>query len=157
MKSHEFTKEAGIAPITPIQPVATNKNTAAEVPQADTTGIAGAIDKAKTQLAQPGLASKAATALGRGVVAGTTGAFKGAAGILGNLNKGMSGGGVQGFHNAGSSDKGGTAARGPVSFDPEKVDPKVTAYIKQAAGGQKLRQPTNNQGLDVILKNAGLL
>ena len=44
-----------------------------------------------------------------------------------------------------------------LKFVPNQVDPKVSKYLKQAAGGNPLQQNTGNDQIDKILKNAGLL
>jgi hypothetical protein len=89
-------------------------------------------------------------------------AVAGTANLAGQGVKGLGGALGAGFGKSmasGSSFGGpaGAAATSEIPYQPNKIDPKVAGYLKQATKGQPLKQGTGNTEFDAMLKNAGLL
>lgn len=64
----------------------------------------------------------------------------------------------QGFHKSLTGTSfGQLGGNQELPYQANKIDPKVANYLKKAAGGQPLKQGTNNAEFDTMLKNAGLL
>jgi len=78
--------------------------------------------------------------------------IQGLSGALGaGFNKSLAGG-----YSFGAGPGGGTVAGG-IPFKDGQIDPKVADYIKKASKGQPVANKTGNDGIDTLLKNAGLL
>jgi hypothetical protein len=94
--------------------------------------------------------SKVGNFIGKAVAGTANQAGQGVKGLGGALGQGFN----KSLTNTSFGQLGGNQE---LPYQANKIDPKVAAYLKKAAGGQPLKQGTGNAEFDAMLKNAGLL
>jgi hypothetical protein len=81
-------------------------------------------------------------------------------GVAGGLNKALQTGRQSGLGGVSVAYKGPPGEQQkdrPLGGDTAPDDSQVVDHLKKAANNQPLKQATGNQGIDTLLKNAGLL
>jgi len=117
--------------------------------------VAQVKEPAPTQPKLPYNQSKVGNFVGKTVAGAANLAGKGVKGLGGALGAGFGKSMASGY-SFGSGLGGGSVSSG-IPFKDGQVDPKVADYIKKASKGQPVANKTGNDGIDTLLKNAGLL